>query len=491
RQARLRDTTRRLTGEVLEFNELLSENLQRFRELERRPSTIVEPRQVGGRLFDVPTGIEPTRFQPSPSPSGRFVDRLEEPVQEQRVNPFRVELDRAYLAGTPPEGLTGRVSPEELQRATILQIAGQFVRGERGEQPIPLELAIQRAVEEVQGVAERGAARAADIGRVESFAKGPLGTGPLGATATTSLLPERAREAIGSVPVVGPALEREVTALSTPLGLGAAAIFPGAVAAGAVGGVAAATGAQELGAGETGQLIAQIAGNVLAPGGGIVPAAAVTRPAAAAARTGRELVGEAAERARLAPEVGGGPLRGGVFEEGSLNFARQEWWDNLSTAQRKAAVERTLGGEGRFIPKKDDRSYRALLRSGRVRVADDAFKREFGPAFRPRQPEPKPLTPEEVAFGPQETAISTRTPGELQELDQFGRPRFAGEETAHIAKGDPGPPQEPPTGGGPPAGPLSPDGPEFDDILDAAIKGEKPDQALMRRHQGVIDARAS
>ncbi len=65
------------------------------------------------------------------------------------------------------------------------------------------------------------------------------------------------------------------------------------------------------------------------------------------------------------------------------------------------------------------------------------------------------------------------------------------EAVTHIAKGDPGPPQEPPRG--PPEGPrgLSPDDPEFDDILDAAIKGEKPDQALMRRHQGVVDARAS
>jgi hypothetical protein len=63
----------------------------------------------------------------------------------------------------------------------------------------------------------------------------------------------------------------------------------------------------------------------------------------------------------------------------------------------------------------------------------------------------------------------------------------------HITKADPGPlPKEPP--GAPPREPprgLTPDDPEFDDILDAAIKGEPPDQALMRRHQGVIDARAS
>ncbi|KKL80715.1 hypothetical protein LCGC14_2002010, partial [marine sediment metagenome] len=67
------------------------------------------------------------------------------------------------------------------------------------------------------------------------------------------------------------------------------------------------------------------------------------------------------------------------------------------------------------------------------------------------------------------------------------------EAVTHIAKADPGPPPKEPPGAPPrepPRGPT-PDDPEFDDILDAAIKGEKPDQALMRRHQGVIDARAS
>ncbi len=126
----------------------------------------------------------------------------------------------------------------------------------------------------------------------------------------TGRLSEEQQASLRSVPVVGPALEREVEFLSAPAGLGTALAFPGEVAAGAVGGVAAATTAQELGAGEDVQLAAQVAGNVLAPGGGIVPASVVTRPARVAARTGRELVGEAAERARLAPELGG-PLRGG------------------------------------------------------------------------------------------------------------------------------------------------------------------------------------
>ena len=207
-------------------------------------------------------------------------------------------------------------------------------------------------------------------------------------------LTEEQRANLRGVPLVGPALEREVGFLSTPAGLAASLAFPTQVAAGAGGGIAAATAAQELGAGEDVQLAAQIAGNVFVPGGGLVPAAAVTRPAAVGARAGRQLVGEAAERARLAPELGG-PLRGG--EE--------------------------LGG----FPERF---------TGRAR------RLEGGPA-----------------------------------------------REVHVAKADPSgaPPRRPP----PVAGGATPDGPQFDAILDAAIKGEKPDQALMRRHQGVIDARSA
>ena len=58
RQARLRDTTRRLTGEVLELNELLSENLQRFREAEERPAfqppTVEQTAIRKGQVFPDP-----------------------------------------------------------------------------------------------------------------------------------------------------------------------------------------------------------------------------------------------------------------------------------------------------------------------------------------------------------------------------------------------------------------------------------------------------
>jgi hypothetical protein len=131
-------------------------------------------------------------------------------------------------------------------------------------------------------------------------------------------------------------------------------------------------------------------------------------------------------------EAGGGPLRGGGAIE-NIGDATRVWWDSLSTAERKAAIERTSGGLARFVPKKHDRSYIRILKSGRgnINIVDDAFNTAGRPGFDLQAiRRPRPLTPEEVAFGPQETAVSARTPGELQELDEFGRARFAGEETA-------------------------------------------------------------
>ncbi|KKL93423.1 hypothetical protein LCGC14_1874840, partial [marine sediment metagenome] len=58
-------------------------------------------------------------------------------------------------------------------------------------------------------------------------------------------------------------------------------------------------------------------------------------------------------------------------------------------------------------------------------------------------------------------------------------------EPPHVAKADPGPPpRKPPPGR--PRGP-SPDDPEFDGILEAALKGEKPGETLIRRHQGAVN----
>ncbi|KKL23723.1 hypothetical protein LCGC14_2422520, partial [marine sediment metagenome] len=59
----------------------------------------------------------------------------------------------------------------------------------------------------------------------------------------------------------------------------------------------------------------------------------------------------------------------------------------------------------------------------------------------------------------------------------------------HIAKADPSgpPPREPPTGK--PTAP-SPDDPQFASLQEVSIKGEPPDQTLLRRHQGAIDTAA-
>ncbi len=64
-----------------------------------------------------------------------------------------------------------------------------------------------------------------------------------------------------------------------------------------------------------------------------------------------------------------------------------------------------------------------------------------------------------------------------------GLKRLVDEADIHIAKADPGPP--PPRK--PVAGGATPDDPEFENILNVALKGEKPPETLIRRHQGAID----
>lgn len=119
---------------------------------------------------------------------------------------------------------------------------------------------------------------------------------------------------------------------------------------------------------------------------------------------------------------------------GTLNDARKTWWDNLSTTERKAAVTGEKAGQvTRFVPKQHDRSYRALLKTGRVNIADDAFERAGRPGFAVST-DVAPVRPEDVAFGPQETARSARTPGELRELDEFGRPVLLGEEVGDVSQ---------------------------------------------------------
>ncbi|KKM80605.1 hypothetical protein LCGC14_1338180, partial [marine sediment metagenome] len=121
-------------------------------------------------------------------------------------------------------------------------------------------------------------------------------------------------------------------------------------------------------------------------------------------------------------EAGGGFL-GGRPPPRSLHVARRTWWDKLSTAERKVAIESVP--EAKFVPKIHDKSYNRLFKTGKAGAIDNAFTREFGPEIVPavekvlgKAPEPLPLTPEEVAFGRQEAPfVDTRVPGELRPVE--------------------------------------------------------------------------
>ncbi len=264
------------------------------------PEEAFLPENVGGLAPRIPTALV--------SEENRNRTRYQELLEETR---------QSFPTRTPPGTTHESIALDRLNKELEDERAARITEARESRTPLPPEGAIAPIPSDRESLLSRGFRSLGDTGIFRER------------------LTEGQRETLRGVPVVGPALEREVGFLSTPSGLGAALAFPTQIAAGAVGGVAAATTAQELGAGEDVQLAAQIAGNVLAPGGGIVPASVLTRPAGVAARTGRELVGEAATRARLAPEVGGGPLRAG--EQGPLKTGI----DKLTRALRLTTQRRT------------------------------------------------------------------------------------------------------------------------------------------------------
>src|SRR3990170_1309567 len=134
-------------------------------------------------------------------------------------------------------------------------------------------------------------------------------------------------EPIGKIPVIGPAAKLEAEALTTPLAamtfLGLAPLAGGGSAfanlgrqarffgAGSAGGVAAGTVPRELGAPEGVSIGAQVAGNILAPGAGLVPGGVVTKPVTRLATGLRGVQPEDAKtllRRALIEETGGGTL---------------------------------------------------------------------------------------------------------------------------------------------------------------------------------------
>ncbi len=115
----------------------------------------------------------------------------------------------------------------------------------------------------------------------------PLTLKTVAQTAIEPSLPEPAFEQIERIPIAGRPIADEARFLSSPAGTLTAAAFPGFTALGAAGGIAAGTageGLEALGApGPIGE-IAQVAGNILTPGAGVVKAPQRLRNLAGAVR---------------------------------------------------------------------------------------------------------------------------------------------------------------------------------------------------------------
>ncbi|MCH8162067.1 MAG: hypothetical protein IIB88_09260 [Chloroflexi bacterium] len=109
----------------------------------------------------------------------------------------------------------------------------------------------------------------------------PLTLKTMAQTAIEPSLPEPVFEQIERIPIAGRPLADELRFLTSPAGVTTAAVTPGFTALGALGGVVAGTageGAEALGApGPIGE-IAQVAGNILAPGAGLVKAPRIRLP---------------------------------------------------------------------------------------------------------------------------------------------------------------------------------------------------------------------
>ena len=143
------------------------------------------------------------------------------------------------------------------------------------------------------------------------------------------------------------------------------------------------------------------------------------------APTGTRVILDPSIIGKATGEAGGG-LIGGAPRPRNLNEARKVWWNGLSTAERKSAIERTSAGTGKFNPKLHDKSYQRVLKSGNINDVDNAFKTEFGPSGKVGiekvlgpAPEARAVTPDELAFGEREAQfVDDRVPGELRAVDE-------------------------------------------------------------------------
>jgi hypothetical protein len=126
-----------------------------------------------------------------------------------------------------------------------------------------------------------------------------------------------------------------------------------------------------------------------------------------------------------------------------------------STPKARTAAVTTLRESGQF---------QKLLRT----VSEEAGGRPPAGPLRGGRAFPEEITPARVG----------------EELKGFEPPRFDVDVETHIAKADPSgtPPRKPP----PVAGGAGPDDAQFDELRRVALKGEAPDETLIRRHQGAI-----
>ena len=429
RQARLRDTTRRLTGEVLEFNELFEENLRRFREVEQRQQPAFTP-----------------PFQPPPFGTQETGITREMRAQRERdvraVPSPRSIVERKAQSGEP---LTGG----EHQVALSLGFSVGPVDGAIRVTGFQITPAQEEAL--VRGVSpESPGFPPSDIGA-------PAGEPPLPGIA-------------GRIP--GLRTPAELGATIATLGVGGPLIGPATAVTGSAGAFAGGEVAEEVGLPPAvGELVGGLTGGLT---GGLA-----VRPAV---RAGRELVGEATQRARLAPELGG-PLRGREPAPGFIRLYRGQ-----RSARKPVSLEPPLGERerGRFFSTRKETAESFGPAIDFVDVPEETFRAlqaEEAALFKEfpdiNRIEGSLLLPPELANQAQPLrGVAPSAPLRGGEEGVQGR-LFP--DDLHIAKGDPGPP--------PPRKPkgATPDDPEFRNIQEVALKGEKPPETLIRRHQGALD----
>ncbi|KKK50060.1 hypothetical protein LCGC14_3128800, partial [marine sediment metagenome] len=184
-----------------------------------------------------------------------------------------------------------------------------------------------------------------------------------------------------NIPIIGPAVAREAQFFSTPARLAASLVWPVFLLRGAVGGVALASAAGLAGAPEPVQVGAQLVGNVLTPGAGIVPKLSTigkTSPKATVyvTRLTEEIV-SLKQQATLWRGTGKPTL---IAQAQDAEHAALILEGSLARAQGRALVSEPTGaviGEGALTPTKAEIG---ILRTVRAETIGDIIAPEFAQA---------------------------------------------------------------------------------------------------------------